>query len=216
MMDKYDRLLDAIEHPGKYSDEELKEMLSDPELRRAYRLMAATRSFMAEKPEPDVDSEWQRFSARHLQPRRPLVVRLFGGRPVAAAAVAAIVSLAAVAAGITISVRSSAPDAGSAGEVYSDYPVAGAIAATDTVADVAPADSAIVSAVTFKDEPLSVILGEIGRHYGAEVVFKNPDTGRLRLYYNWNSSMTLDAIVDQLNNFEQINIDLSGKKIIVN
>ena len=90
MMDKYDRLLDAIEHPGKYSDEELKEMLSDPELRRAYRLMAATRSFMAEKPEPDVDSEWQRFSARHLQPRRPLVVRLFGGRPVAAAAVACL------------------------------------------------------------------------------------------------------------------------------
>lgn len=215
MMDKYDRLLDAIEHPGKYTDEELKEMLSDPELRRAYRLMAATRSFMAEKPEPDVDSEWQRFSARHLQPRRPFVVRIFGGRSVAAAAVAAVVSLAAVAAGITMSVRSSAPEEGSSVELNADYPVAAAIAATDTVADAAPADSVVVSAVTFKDEPLSVIIGEIGRHYGAEVVFKNPDTGRLRLYYNWNPSMTLDAIVDQLDNFEQININLSGKKIIV-
>ena len=216
MMDKYDRLLDAIEHPGKYSDEELKEMLSDPELRRAYRLMAATRSFMAEKPEPDVDSEWQRFSARHLQPRRPLVVRLFGGRPVAAAAVAAIVSLAAVAAGITISVRSSAPDAGVPVRSTLIIRLPGAIAATDTVADVAPADSAMVSAVTFKDEPLSVILGEIGRHYGAEVVFKNPDTGRLRLYYNLNSSMTLDAIVDQTQQFRADQYRSERQKIIVN
>lgn len=216
MMDKYDRLLDAIEHPGKYTDEDLREMLSDPELRKAYRMLAATRSFMAEKPEPDTDMEWQRFASRHLQPRRPLVARLFGGRQPAVAAVAAIVSLAAVAAGITVTVRTAASGTGSGAGTEPGYAASTAVAEPDTVARVAQADTAALSIVTFRDKPLAGILGAIGSHYGAEVVFRRPDTGQLRLYYNWNPSMTLDAIVEQLNSFEQINIKLSDNKLIVN
>lgn len=216
MMDKYDRLLDAIEHPGNYTDDELNDLLSDPELRRAYRLMAASRSALIRQPEPDVDSEWDRFAAQHLTSRRPLIVRLIGRWPVAAAIVVGLVSIAAVAAGITItkavSAPAAAPDAVEA--TRPDHYAGVVISEPDTV--VVSSDSASVSIVTFKDETLSDLLNALGKHYGAEVEFKNPAARRLRLYYNWNPALTLDETVEQLNNFEQINLSLSNEKIVVN
>lgn len=217
MMDNLDRLLDAIEHPGKYPDEELNALLSDHELRRAYRLMAASRSSMIEQSDPDVDSEWQRFSARHLSQRKPFVLRLIGRRPVAAAAIAALVSLAAVAAGITITKRVNLRDKEVAETVQAYDGASDRVEAIAFGPDslTAQADSAAVSIVTFKDETLVDILAAMGRRYGLEVEFKNPDARRLRLYFNWNPAISLEETVEQLNNFEQINISLRNNKLIV-
>ena len=217
MMDKYDRLFDAIEHPGNYTDDELNALLSDPDLRRAYRLMAASRSALISQPEPDVDSEWEQFASRHLSSRRPLIMRLIGRRPVAAAVVAGLVSIAAVAAGITITKAVSAPAAApDAVEAPLTDNYAGALVTEPDTVVVVSNDSVSVSIVTFKDESLADILETIGKHYGVGIEFRSPDARRLRLYYNWNPAMPLGETVDQLNNFEQINISLRQNKLIVN
>ncbi|MCM1028646.1 MAG: DUF4974 domain-containing protein [Pseudoflavonifractor sp.] len=217
-MDKFDRLLDAIEHTDSYSDEDLLEMLSDPELRIAYHLMAASRSYMAKKPVPETDSEWQRFAACHLHnQQRPLLSRLLGRRLSAAAITTAVVSLAAVAAGISFSVIS--PSSKSEAMV-SDHPASSDVSiarAPYSIALVAPTDSAtVVSVITFKDKSLAEILNVICRHYGAEVVYKGKNSRQLRLFFNWDPSLSIDEVVGQLNNFEQIDINLNGSKIVVN
>lgn len=38
-MDKYDIVLDLIEHPAEYTPEKIEEMLSDPETREIYNLL---------------------------------------------------------------------------------------------------------------------------------------------------------------------------------
>ena len=65
-MDKYDIVLDLIEHPAKYTPERIPEILSDPEAREIYNLLCKTDSTLAATDaEVDVNAEWQKFSQRH-------------------------------------------------------------------------------------------------------------------------------------------------------
>lgn len=62
MKDDIDRLLDAVEHPERFSDEELEKMFEDSETFEMYRLMGRTAYALTDTPEPDIDKEWQDFA----------------------------------------------------------------------------------------------------------------------------------------------------------
>ncbi len=70
-------------------------------------------------------------------------------------------------------------------------------------------------AVIFENETLDTILGRIAASYEVRIVIANPDKGRLRLYFKWDRTKTLEEVVAQLDNFEQINIKLDGRTIKV-
>lgn len=218
--DKYYRLFDAIEHPGDFSDNEIESLLADPELKEAYRLIAASRSALAPQPEPDIDSEWQSFAARHIGSDkgsgRRHIFRLPGRRN-AAAIIIITVSVAAVAAGIGLRIASErndsrADDIAAVADNRADDAAASMTLVPDTVA---ASDSTSRALVIFKNESLSDILDSVARRYGAEVVFDNADKRRLRLYYNWNPALGLEETVTQLNSFEQIDMTLAGNTITV-
>lgn len=64
-MDKFESLLNAIEHPENYTPDELERMAFDPETSEIYRALCAARSSafsgnMLE--EDDVEKEWEKFS----------------------------------------------------------------------------------------------------------------------------------------------------------
>ena len=60
-MDKTDRLLDALDDP-QVNDEELEEMLSDPDCARDMCLLEDCRSyFVRESLEMDADKAWGKF-----------------------------------------------------------------------------------------------------------------------------------------------------------
>lgn len=66
-MNKTEQLIDAIDHPEKYSDEEVRALLSDPEVREAYDTMCSMRAALSPQLESDLDIEWQSFAKReHL------------------------------------------------------------------------------------------------------------------------------------------------------
>ncbi len=67
MNDKTDRLLEAIEHPERFSDEELNALLSEPEIRELYDLMSKTSDAVAETPVYDLDKEWDTFVTNHYR-----------------------------------------------------------------------------------------------------------------------------------------------------
>lgn len=57
-MDKYELVLDIVEHPEKYTSEQLAEIMSDPETREIYNQFCKTESAIDANEEVDVDAEW--------------------------------------------------------------------------------------------------------------------------------------------------------------
>lgn len=210
-MDKYDLVLDIIEHPGDYTTGQLQDILSDPEAKEIYTLLCKTGDAVRSIGEPDVDAEWDAFSRSHPLPRRHYLWR--GSR---AATVAAIVgmSLVAVAAGIAftvaLTVHNPGPVVGEVAVTSSDMSVAAdSLAAGEDTLKVNPA------LVMFENEPLEKIMKSVASFYGVEVKFNNRSASTLHLYYKLDPSLSLNEIVEQLNTFEQIDIRRSGDILII-
>ena len=69
--------------------------------------------------------------------------------------------------------------------------------------------------IVFKGENLETILADIARYYGASVKFNQDAAKSLQLYFEWNQALPLNEVVEQLNNFEQINITLTDNVLTV-
>lgn len=206
-MDKYNLVLDIIEHPEKYTSEQLTEILSEPETRDIYNLLCKTESAIKVNNMPDVNVEWEKFSGNHpVRPHR--IFSWFGSR---AASIAAIVgtSIMAIAAGIavTMSVIDHKPEpiTEKVTAVPSVLPVT-----TDTLTARNDTVNARLTPIMFENEPLEKIMKKVAEAYGVEVKFNNKETASLHLYYKLDPSLPLNEIVEQLNTFEQINIRQSG------
>ena len=162
-MDKYELVLDIVEHPEKYTSEQLAEIMSDPETREIYNLLCKTESAIEANEEVDVDAEWENFSEKHtVRSRRTFF--WFGSR---AASIAAIIgtSIVAVAAGIavTVAVIDHKPD-----PITESMPTAPSTVAVSTVTVTAKNDTVKVSLtpIMFEDEPLEKIMKEVANSYG--------------------------------------------------
>ena len=88
-MDKFEKILDIIDHQEKYSDEEIREILQDEECRKLYQTMMEvdsallqqnlnTQTSISHSPDdalssgsslgnssPNIDEEWEKFSQEH-------------------------------------------------------------------------------------------------------------------------------------------------------
>ena len=59
MKDRTDRLFEAIEHPDRFSDDEIQEMLNDPCMQELYKQICKTADALTTTEEPDIDREWE-------------------------------------------------------------------------------------------------------------------------------------------------------------
>lgn len=212
-MDRYDLVLDIIEHPEKYRAERLQEIMSDPETREIYNLMCGLSSAVNSESEPDVSKEWETFSRRHIG-RRHLKGLLWRGNRAASLLTLALSSIAAVAIGIVLSVV--IPEKGTEPPLSKkEEPTETSVTTKQTAEE--KTDSATVKAVPvlFEDESLEVIMETIATAYAAEVRFDNADAASLHLYYKFDPSLSLNDIISQLNTFEQINISRRGNTLTI-
>ena len=86
------------------------------------------------------------------------------------------------------------------------------IAPTDTIpSETTPLPETIV----FKGENLERILADMAEYYGAKFKFNQDAAKSLKLYFEWDQSLPLNEVVEQLNNFEQIDITLTDKVLTV-
>ena len=215
--DKIELLLDIQEHPEKYSDEQLNSMLvEDEELAEMMEQMATTKRAMtkeeAEDEQLDMDVLWQEFEDEHelefdepetkrvSMPLRKIAAMFIGVALTAGVAFAAIQ--------IVRSVSKPAPE-----PTKIEAPAAPKAAQPD---DEVPADTVVaVKPVVFDNVELAQIMEQIAAHYKAEVEIENEDAGAYRLYFEWNSQETLEHVVERLNRFESINIELNNNKMTV-
>lgn len=224
-MDKFEKILDIIDHQEKYSDEEIREILQDEECRKLYQTMMEVDSAL-ENPSPiiNVDEEWEKFSQEHqLQEEATQnAAQEAASHPITswrklASSIAGFVLISGIAfAAIhTYIKRSQEPTQVTADThpevINSDS--AKQVAAKDSLTHPKPEKPAIHK--TFENVAFEQMISEIASYYDLQVKFENNEDKTLRLYYEWNSHSSIENIVKELNQFENVNIELQQNELIV-
>lgn len=216
-MDKLEKILDMIDHQDKYSDEEIRELLQDEECRKLYQTMQEVDSTLVKQETPvvDMDEEWEKFSQTHHLSEDDAARKRSWHKIAAAIAGLVLVSGIAFAAIHTYIKRSQEPML-IAKDAHTE------VVAKDSVKQVSVKDSLTQQKAekpaihkTFENVAFDKMIAEIAAYYDMQVKFDNAEAKGLRLYYEWDSHSSIESIVKELNQFENVNIEVVGQKLIV-
>jgi hypothetical protein len=210
MDEKTKMLLDAQEHPEQFTDEALRQMQDDSEIRA---LMEATaqgkRALMKHQPvesQEAIDAAWQDFEAKHF-PKAAKVSILHK----VAASVIGLLFISGIAFAAIHIVRNYRNAVGE--DVKSPTQET---QISDSHQQALPTDTtATVPPVVFDNVTMDSILPQIARHYGYTVSFRSDKSKPLRLFLTWNPQDSIQKVTDKLNLFEQIHIVLDEQTMIV-
>jgi hypothetical protein len=224
-MDKFEKILDIIDHQEKYSDEEIREILQDEECRKLYQTMVEVDSAL-ESPSPiiNVDEEWEKFSQEHqLQEEATQnAAQEAASHPITswrklAASIAGFVLISGIAfAAIHTYIKRSQEPIQVTADTHPEViksDSAKQVAAKDSLTHPKPEKPAIHK--TFENVAFEQMISEIASYYDLQVKFENNEDKTLRLYYEWNSHSNIENIVKELNQFENVNIELQQNELIV-
>ena len=198
--DKLTQVLDAIEHPERYSDEQLQELLSDETCAEYYRLMCDATSAYAdthEESEAEIEAEWQRFAANHT-PKvhiwRKVAAVFIGFLLVSGLSLAAITYLKS-------SDEKEVPPTNTQTAPPLQQPTTSPTPEANTI--------------VFENAELQDILKELASHYGLRTEYRNEEVRHIRLYIKWNKAEEAQVMIEHLNHFEKVNITLDHDLMIV-
>lgn len=224
-MDKFEKILDIIDHQEKYSDEEIREILQDEECRKLYQTMVEVDSAL-ESPSPiiNVDEEWEKFSQKHqLQEEATQnAAQKTASHPITswrklAASIAGFVLISGIAfAAIHTYIKRSQEPTPVTADTHPETMKSDSIklvAVKDSLAHPKPEKPAIHK--TFENVAFEQMISEIASYYDLQVKFENNEDKTLRLYYEWDSHSSIENIVKELNQFENVNIELQQNELIV-
>lgn len=231
---KWDMLLDLLEHPEKYSETQKDELLGDEEVNELYQQLVETRQsldFAKSKEKmkmPSIDAEWEKLKEEKQQKEEmsqnaetQQTTKLFPlwspMRKVAAVAAVLVVSGITFAA-IHLVTRSHQPSDNSNTELVSSR--------KDSIQQVsAPqksnieekTDSASLAQLplVYENAELQNILTPIAGHFHLQVTYQNESARHIRLFLQLEKNMSLDDIIELLNHFEKVNIRHEGQTLIV-
>ena len=242
---KWDMLLDFLEHPEKYSETQKDELLGDEEVNELYQQLVETRQsldFAKSKEKmkmPSIDAEWEKLKyemkLKEKQQKDDMkqedemmqnaetqqTAKLFPlwspMRKVAAVAAVLVVSGITFAA-IHLVTRSHQPSDKNNTELVSSR--------KDSIQQVsAPqksnieekADSASLAQLplVYENAELQNILTPIAGHFHLQVTYQNESARHIRLFLQLEKNMSLDDIIELMNHFEKVNIRHEGQTLIV-
>lgn len=215
-MNKYDIVLDMIEHPDKYSDEEIANILSDKETAEIYEAVALTASSVkSDLDDPDVEKEWTRFKSANglISPRRAFKP----GMRAASLGLLIVSSLAALAIGIGVSIgfiggRSSGISKES--DLKNESSAETVLSLQDNSA-INDSITAKTAPILYEDAYLSEILDEVCKIYNRPIKYETGKAPQLRLYFRLDPSASLQETVERLDMFDSFDISLEGDTIKV-
>ena len=221
-MDKFEKILDMIDHQEKYSDEEIRELLQDEECRKFYQTMMEVDSALVKQETPvvDIDKEWEKFEEVHSDELNGKNDDKNNGRWASwrkmAASIAGFILVSGIAFAAIHTYIKKSQEPMLANESHTE------LVAKDSVEQVAAKDSLAKAKVekpaihkTFENVAFDKMIAEIAAYYDMQVKFENAEAKSLRLYYEWDSHSSIESIVKELNQFENVNIEVVGQNIIV-
>lgn len=231
---KWDMLLNLLEHPEKYSETQKDELLGDKEVNELYQQLIETRQsldFGKSKEEmkmPSIDAEWEKLKEEKQQKEEmsqnaetQQTAKLFSlwspMRKVAAVAAVLVVSGITFAA-IHLVTRSHQPSDNSNTElVASQKDSIQQVSAPQKSNIEEKTDSASLAQLplVYENAELQNILTPIAGHFHLQVTYQNESARHIRLFLQLEKNMSLDDIIELLNHFEKVNIRHEGQTLIV-
>ena len=216
-MDEIEKLFDAIEHPDRFTQAEIEAMFQDRDKKQALETLDKMKSSLQSFSIPDIDAEWQIFNNKrinHETPKRNRFTRLLSRKAASIIAIS-IVSFAAVAVIMSIRVIHQDKRENAVADVRTLSVHVNASSQQDAVNRMEDS-KATPEVQTFDNETLENIITRIAPYYDCDVIFSNDASRSIRLYFNWPQEQTIEEVIERLNNFDQINISLRDKTIIIN
>ena len=222
-MDKFEKILDMIDHQEKYTDDEIREMLRDEECRKLYQTMQEVDSALLkhQATEADVDEAWEKFSEEHhleesaeMIPMQPTT--RFSWRKIAASIVGFILISGIAFAAIHTYIRKSQEPMPIA-ENTEQAAVGDSVkndTAQVTMASAAKSEKPAIHK-TFENVDFGKMMAEIAAYYDLQVKFDSDEAKSLRLYYEWDSHTKIEDVIKELNQFENVDIALDNHEIII-
>jgi hypothetical protein len=67
----------------------------------------------------------------------------------------------------------------------------------------------------YDNVPLGEIFEELSSYYQIIAVYRNDATRQIRLFYQWKPDYTIEKVVDMLNNFEWLQLELKNDTLYV-
>lgn len=231
---KWDMLLNLLEHPEKYSETQKDELLGDEEVNELYQQLVETRQsldFAKSKEKmkmPSIDAEWEKLKEEKQQKEEmsqnaetQQTAKLFSlwspMRNVAAVAAVLVVSGITFAA-IHLVTRSHQPSDNSNTElVASQKDSIQQVSAPQKSNIEEKTDSASLAQLplVYENAELQNILTPIAGHFHLQVTYQNESARHIRLFLQLEKNMSLDDIIELLNHFEKVNIRHEGQTLIV-
>ena len=231
---KWDLLLDLLEHPEKYSETQKDELLGDEDVNELYQQLVETRQsldFGKSKEEmkmPSIDAEWKKLKDEMKQKEvmnqnaeTQQTAKLFPlwspMRKVAAVAAVLVVSGITFAA-IHLVIRShQASDKNNTELVASRKDSIQQVAAPQKSNIEEKTDSASLAQLplVYENAELQNILTPIAEHFHLQVTYQNESARHIRLFLQLEKNMSLDDIIELMNHFEKVNIRHEGQTLIV-
>lgn len=224
-MDKFEKILDIIDHQEKYSDEEIREILQDEECRKLYQTMMEVDSALENSSSIiNVDEEWEKFSQEHhLQEEATQnAAQKAASHPITswrklAASIAGFVLISGIAfAAIHTFIKRSQEPTQVTADTHQETMKSDSVklvAVKDSLPQPKPEKPAIHK--TFENVAFEKMISEIASYYDLQVKFENSEDKTLRLYYEWDSHSSIENIVKELNQFENVNIELQQNELII-
>ena len=242
---KWDMLLDFLEHPEKYSETQKDELLDDEEVNELYQQLVETRQSLdfgklkEEMKMPSINAEWEKLKDEMKQKEEQQkdemkqkkvmkqkaetqqTAKLFPlwspMRKVAAVAAVLVVSGITFAA-IHLVTRSHQPSDNSNTElVASQKDSIQQVSAPQKSNIEEKTDSASLAQLplVYENAELQNILTPIAGHFHLQVTYQNESARHIRLFLQLEKNMSLDDIIELLNHFEKVNIRHEGQTLIV-
>ena len=236
---KWDLLLDLLEHPEKYSETQKDELLGDEEVNELYQQLVETRQsldFGKSKEEmkmPSIDAEWEKLKdemklkekqqkeemnqnaeTQHTAKLLPLWSPM---RKVAAVAAVLVVSGITFAAIHLVTRSHQASDKNNTELVASHKNSIQQVSAPQKSNIEKKTDSASLAQfpLVYENAELQNILAPIAGHFHLQVTYQNESARHIRLFLQLEKNMSLDDIIELMNHFEKVNIRHEGQTLIV-
>ena len=236
---KWDLLLDLLEHPEKYSETQKDELLGDEEVNELYQQLVETRQsldFAKSKEEmkmPSIDAEWEKLKEEmklkekqqkeemsqnaETQQTAKLLPLWSPMRKVAAVAAVLVVSGITFAAIHLVTRSHQASDQNNTELVASQKDSIQQVSAPQESNIEEKTDSASLAQLplVYENAELQNILTPIAGHFHLQVTYQNESARHIRLFLQLEKNMSLDDIIELLNHFEKVNIRHEGQTLIV-
>lgn len=196
-MDQLEQLLDMIEHPDRYTEQQVNSLLSDPDLRKHYEVMVSLRA------------AYEGQSAQPQKKREPIhgnTTRqhaLWGGLGWGLKATAAVFLGIVLVSGIAIAAWLASPK-----------PTVSTSSQPERLeASLPPSEE--MTARAFDNTPLADIMAVVAKHYGHHVAFANDSLCQLRITTTWNEDEPLSAFLENMNELDGLSFTQKGDTIFV-